>query len=64
MAPHRRRAAFLPEMETERVFVPTFSTWGEEAERRSAVFQLTQANAPNKVEEHFHFVFQLILNHV
>lgn len=58
---HKRRAVFLSEMERESIFVPTFSMW-DNSQRGKADFQLTQANVPDKVEEHFHFVFQLIFN--
>lgn len=37
MASHGRQAVFLPEMETESGFVPSFSTWREQAERECSL---------------------------
>lgn len=46
----------------EKAFLSPLSVHGITG--REGNFQLTQANVPDKLEEHFHFVFQLIFNHV
>lgn len=63
LQPHRRRAVFLPEMEMK-AFLSLLPVWGDDRQRGNADFQLTLANVPNREEEHFHFVFQLIFNYV
>lgn len=57
------RAVFLPVMEMK-AFLSALSVWGDDRHRGNADVQLTLANVPNGEEEHFHFVFQLIFNHV